>query len=184
MTARAKGYCWGHLKQIELGKPLAPLKYHRGDCLIRDEDGNKMCSMCHKWLPVDQFAKYRRGLDGLYSACRECRRNYRSAKGFNGSARRHNLGEARLKLLLDKQNGMCAICGESLEGKKRLFVDHDHSCCPGVTSCGKCVRGLLCRHCNPMLGYARDSVENLERAIEYLKNPITQTISDFSAGRI
>jgi hypothetical protein len=30
-------------------------------------------------------------------------------------------------------------------------TDHDHRCCPGPTSCGKCVRMLACRSCNTYL---------------------------------
>lgn len=61
--------------------------------------------------------------------------------------------------LFDKQGGCCAICKKpetyvhNLTGTvQNLAVDHDHSCCPGVKSCGKCVRGLLCRRCNVILG--------------------------------
>lgn len=59
----------------------------------------------------------------------------------------------------------CAICSSPND----LNIDHDHACCPGFGSCGKCVRGLLCRDCNFALGSARDSIETLEGMISYLK---------------
>jgi hypothetical protein len=52
--------------------------------------------------------------------------------------------------LLQKQNGVCAICKVKPE-KRLLAVDHDRGCCPGWKSCGKCVRGLLCMVCNTRL---------------------------------
>ena len=32
------------------------------------------------------------------------------------------------------------------------YVDHDHGCCPGESSCGHCVRGVLCVRCNLIIG--------------------------------
>lgn len=48
----------------------------------------------------------------------------------------------------------CEACGakESRGGRPALVVDHDHGCCPGETSCGKCVRGALCSSCNAAEG--------------------------------
>lgn len=70
--------------------------------------------------------------------------------------------------LLENQGGVCAICKKDTDAEF-FCVDHDHSCCPGRRSCGKCVRGLLCRPCNSMLGQAEDSPETLEEAARYLR---------------
>jgi 16S rRNA C967 or C1407 C5-methylase (RsmB/RsmF family) len=48
------------------------------------------------------------------------------------------------------------------------MIDHDHGCCSGTGSCGRCVRGLLCNRCNLMLGFANDQPEILRAALEYL----------------
>jgi hypothetical protein len=72
--------------------------------------------------------------------------------------------------IYNKQNGCCAICGKPSSSLKRgLSVDHDHKCCIGYKSCGKCIRGLLCITCNNGLGMFRDEVRLLKKAMEYLE---------------
>ena len=65
--------------------------------------------------------------------------------------------------ILEKQNGVCAICKlpESNPKKSRLSVDHDHTTHK--------VRGLLCDDCNNMLGRAKDSTNILLSGVSYLK---------------
>jgi hypothetical protein len=62
--------------------------------------------------------------------------------------------------LSNSQNGACAICGGD-NGGKFFHVDHDH-----VTGA---VRGLLCNNCNAGIGFLKDDVGLLGRAVEYLK---------------
>ena len=82
----------------------------------------------------------------------------------------YNTTREAFEALLAKQGGCCAICGTAEPGGKGTWqVDHDHSCCAGRKSCGKCIRGLLCVRCNTALGLLRDSIKVLERALIYLK---------------
>jgi hypothetical protein len=62
--------------------------------------------------------------------------------------------------MLEKQNGACAICGEIKN--ETLAVDHNHKT-------GE-IRGLLCAHCNHVIGFAKDNVDILNKIILYL-NP-------------
>lgn len=71
------------------------------------------------------------------------------------------------------QAGLCACCGKPMlrEGKDPMSVvtNHDRTCCPGKKSCGRCVRGLIHRNCNLVLGYAKDDIEVLQAAALYLE---------------
>jgi hypothetical protein len=49
----------------------------------------------------------------------------------------------------ERQGRACQLCRATVG---RFVVDHDHSCCPGMRSCGKCVRGILCQSCNVRIG--------------------------------
>ncbi|WP_423817399.1 endonuclease VII domain-containing protein [Saccharomonospora viridis] len=75
--------------------------------------------------------------------------------------------------IYEAQGRACFGCRRAKgTGRKRLSVDHDHSCCPGPVSCGKCVRGLLCGPCNrDVLGHLRDEAEALRRLADYVENP-------------
>lgn len=78
-------------------------------------------------------------------------------------ARRNTMYKVRYKrtindfdVKLSEQGDHCALCPSTGAPKRRLGWDHDHNCCPGYTSCGKCVRGLLCIACNKMLGHLEE----------------------------
>lgn len=94
----------------------------------------------------------------------------------------HSLTIEQYADLYEAQHGRCAICGNAIarafdqhkEAGKRgphsrgAHIDHDHSCCPGQKSCGSCIRGLLCNACNTGIGYLRDNVGLMYKAIDYL----------------
>lgn len=91
----------------------------------------------------------------------------------------YHLTPEQWQALHDRYDGKCWIClGTS---RVALSVDHDHACCSGPVSCGKCVRGLLCKRDNYwLLGRVlRESsqgtghaIEHLTRAIAYLKGEL------------
>jgi hypothetical protein len=80
-----------------------------------------------------------------------------------------NLSINDYNLMIQEQNGVCAICKQTETLKKtngtharRLSVDHDHKS-------GK-VRGLLCNRCNIILGKIEDNTFLLNTMIKYLQN--------------
>lgn len=87
---------------------------------------------------------------------------------------RYNIDLSIEAEMISDQGGVCKICGatapsQGVKMNKHWLVDHDHSCCPGTRSCGKCVRGLLCSKCNVALGGFNDDPDLLEKAAQYIR---------------
>jgi len=74
--------------------------------------------------------------------------------------RNYGLTPVEYNKLLVGQNNSCAICGKP-PYKVRLSVDHSHI--------SNKVRGLLCFHCNTILGHAYDDIKILSNAVKYLE---------------
>lgn len=74
----------------------------------------------------------------------------------------------RYNLTFDQYLAMIARGCDACGGRDNLHIDHDHKCCPGNTSCGKCVRGVLCDGCNIALGYLDDDPERVKKLLHYI----------------
>lgn len=129
---------------------------------------NKPCQECGK--KKGQKQRHRK----FCFTCQRTKDKERSRRSHAGAIlKKYGITLEQYELLLLLQNGKCYLCQFASGKNKRLTVDHDHSCCPTLPACGKCVRGLLCTGCNRhVLGWAaRDKVEFFHRGIEYLTNP-------------
>ncbi len=84
--------------------------------------------------------------------------------------RAFGLTKEAFESLWNKQKGICPICHKVLVSD--FVVDHDRSCCSGMKSCGKCIRGILHRKCNCALGMLDDSPDALRNAAVYLEREL------------
>lgn len=136
------------------------------------------------WVCIEHASQQARfGYMWPVGKCREClqewdisRRESLCATCLKNPGRRHNLTRLQYEDLLRHQLHRCAICqSDTPQGVGTWHLDHDHRCCPGETSCGKCVRAALCAKCNWGLGNFGDDPQVLRKAAEYLekRNQVT-----------
>jgi len=133
-----------------------------------DVDGVRKCFRCGESKALDEFTLNKTCTSGRTSICKSCTNTYhrewadnpeRKIEASYRNRKTHllrwfHLTEEQFDALLAAQDGVCACCGTDQWGSPSGVpaVDHDHSCCPGKRSCGKCVRGLLCMSCNTLAG--------------------------------
>jgi hypothetical protein len=150
----------------------------------------KTCRKCGEEKPLAQFSKTAAHADGLRHWCKVCDNNYTRAYNkthidqskawrkanaerilevrrsnpnysINSVLSRYKLSRAEYDALMAKG---CYICGTF----NSLCIDHDHKCCAKQSTCGKCIRGVLCSQHNKALGGFDDDVDALRMAIAYL----------------
>ena len=115
------------------------------------------CGLCD----IDKTAAERSGKSRRSQLPLDVRRNISHLK------RTFGLTPEQFQQMIESQNRKCDLCNR--EFVYTPHIDHDHSCCPGKKSCGKCIRSLLCHNCNTALGNLQDSPELLRKAADYIE---------------
>lgn len=156
----------------------------------------KACADCGETKTLDHFQRYWNNKLGRHrhmAICKACRAARRRAdageKKASADSRRvkwqtdpeykrnkqsiHHKWRYGITLdekdaMLAAQGGVCAVCKTDDPRGRGWVTDHDHSCCPEIKSCGKCIRGVLCTRCNFALGQFDDDPDILQCAIDYL----------------
>ena len=107
---------------------------------------------------------------------REVTKARKAAAHASYVAKTYSLEPGQYEALYKAQGGVCYICRRATGAARRLSVDHDHACCPGRISCGHCVRALICRPCNDLLGHVRDDIDMLRRAAIVIRDRPAQEV--------
>lgn len=139
-------------EKVIAGSKKPPLCPNCGDIKIENfyvsKNGrrtNAYCKSCHK---------------------KRCSENWHSKSAIEKQASRvkamYGINPEEYITMHEKQNGKCAICGESPKTLRGLHIDHSH-----IT--GK-VRGLLCHGCNTGIGALKEDAQILLNAIKYLRS--------------
>jgi hypothetical protein len=151
--------------------------------------------------------KFYKGNDkqGLSYKCKQCIKDYQALnkerenlrskqwKLNNPDKAKASHRKYRFRLTPEQFNKMLVACDNKCQICRREFtledkdstphIDHDHSCCPGIKTCGECVRGLLCGPCNLLCGIADDNPAIFNQAIKYLQpNDIVLRLLDNPGG--
>ncbi len=135
------------------------------------------CSTCEETKDCSEFSKKKSSKRGYSYKCKQCHNDYvrlnwypenkekqikssstwRENNTLKYKSNKYGVDFEESKLLLELADGKCQICDEKCD----LNLDHCHT--------SSKIRGFLCRSCNLGLGNFKDSIKNLESALQYLK---------------
>ncbi len=138
-------------------KRVYPEKYN--------EIGQIHCRNCGNFFDKSEMYISKNGTYKTSTYCSTCKPLLNRIKNIE----RYGITIDQYYKILEDQDYRCKLCNKKDFTKRlRLCIDHDHKCCEGSTSCGKCVRGLICFNCNTALGNVKDNIKTLQNMIDYL----------------
>ena len=139
----------------------------------------KECVTCGILKPLDDFHNNKNRRDGKVASCKPCAihktkqwqkdnpEKFATAQ-FKRRYSRYGLSVWQY-LFMKATQKVCKACGDFPAEGKTLVVDHDHACCPGETSCGECVRFLLCSNCNTAFGLLKEDPDRIQNLLNYAR---------------
>lgn len=129
--------------------------------LTGDQYDKKICNMCNRLLPVDNFQLNQNGINNRKvrrPSCNECRRIIDGVNMSSSDKREWEQKKPNFEIW------ECPICHKkTIPGiTSKVVLDHNH-----IT--GK-PRAWICDSCNTGLGRFKDDTSILQNAINYLKS--------------
>lgn len=141
---------------------------------VTQEQFSEALALGLKWCTYHKRFEARKGFHVGTKRCKDASRERDSLEyAKNGVASRNHVSGSWYPEQLAKQGGHCFLC-PAIRGSirnARFCYDHDHACCSGSHSCGKCLRGLLCNRCNYYVGQLETIVKDglLETMLKYVQ---------------
>jgi hypothetical protein len=157
------GYCGLHYQRLIRSGDVQPTHRSQARAETMAADGTRKCYRCGERKPFDSDhfpADGRRRGGELKGTCKSCARS----AVWRSTLARYGISESEFNALAAAQDNRCAICSLQFDDSRKSSLPHIDHC----HRAGK-VRGLLCHHCNVLLGHAADSVQRLRQAIQYLE---------------
>ena len=128
------------------------------------ETPTRACTVCkHSSDVMEEFVKDKGSKYGRKNLCQKCAiiRNNKHIKKKDWKTDHQTRKRYGIDVVTYKQRMLtsdrCEVCAATTE----LCYDHDHGT--------MMFRGILCRACNRSIGQLGDSVEGLEKALNYLR---------------
>jgi hypothetical protein len=133
----------------------------------------KYCKKCKQLKPFSLWLKSGSTTDGFGQHCLSCEKARRDERMSDPNRRerllagmkystlrkRYGLSKDEYEALL-LANPVCSICGSVFSVGLVPMIDHCHK--------SGTIRGVLCSSCNSLLGFSRDDLSVLHKALSYL----------------
>jgi hypothetical protein len=126
---------------------------------------NRKYHETHKEKRRAYSRKYRlEHIDEINEYNRNYRKDYRKREIWTDRRLQYQYGInlEQFDEMLGLQENLCALCGDKMISSRVRCIDHDHKT-------GQ-IRGIICRDCNLMLGYAKENPAILGQGIEYINH--------------
>lgn len=137
-AAQGARYCLEHARSVDYGP------------ITTDNSTFKVEGVCISCDRTYRRWRQKRGSYRMPDICPDCLRE--SPLSIH-RLQAHNVPfELASRWLAQGSDLRCQYCDKRLHRRSGPQIDHDHSCCPGATSCGECIRGILCGGCNTAFG--------------------------------
>lgn len=118
--ASAKGLCAAHYQQQTKGRPLTPLRKRRGNGAVQHmiRTGVVECLGCGEHKELSHYSTLNAsGAPRPY--CKPC-------NAERVRLRHYSVTKQFIDLLLQFQQGKCAVCGAAQRDGRAMDIDHDH----------------------------------------------------------